>query len=1706
MQNSIMTHDDVITTSHESSPVARGGAGAYIEGELGAFYLLALLADIEPRGLPGAHIRCVRYQGVEHGFSLDDLVIHGTSHAGEMLLEIQSKRTITFASRDTVFEEVCKQVARSSAQGIPEDQHRLAVATQRTSRAISGPYQDVLEWARKASTGAEFFSRLAAKGVSGSDMRKFAGTFRANLVAAGVPDDDDVIWRFVRRFLILEFDFESSAPLARTHALFVAKQILAPEDAPRAEALWSNLIEISLERAKAGGTTEHGELRELLASRGFRFAGNRDFSVARLKLAERTRQALAEIGDSVAGVQLPRLKAVEALDLALDQNRFVEIRGGPGVGKSAVLKRAAERIAAQASILVLDPVTTPEGGWPALAQALDLHATAQEFLTDLATSGGGVIFIDSLEMFTSPARRRTVNDLLREIAMIDGMSIVATMRPEFGTEDGNWLAPELASLLGPIQTVTVGELDDNEVETLREHAPALRALLAPGHAAADIVRNLYRLSRLLKVPSATTIRSEAALANHWWKTADSTESTDRRAAQRLMSDLADATLAGYNEIESRDDSSARNHLLRSQTLNELRRDHLRFYHDVLRDWAVGARLHEDPSGFSMLDLGVPVSAKIARGVEFAGRFALELTADCTQWLALLGKLSVKESHSSWRRQGLLAIVRSELSASLLERCSAALLAQDGGLLVELCVAVTAVETASPADMARELIGESAVWASSLPKAFRMPTTASAFRLAEWCVRHSAEIPLQAITPIVKLAQVLYLLITGAPRLAGPIAEMLFGWLRQLDERDVEMLIPVGTTPLRTDRRSMISELRAVSLLMSTYAPEQTKAYLRALVVENDEFKFKEIRRFSATIAHVAPQELADLVVASLIEPPNRRRGLSGHRRDRAFSFSDSNYLPPSPAQTPFLDLLKVAPDIGLGLVHRLVDEAVAFRSGDLNPEASGFTLAFDDGLRLFPWRQTYFWSRGQASEYSVVSALMALEAWGHSRIEADEALDAVITDVLGPNGSSAAYLLVAIDLLLSNWPKSRDLLVPFMASPELLAIERGRAAHEHFGTMAPDIAQEPAGKVRIVDLQTKPSRGIALESFLPGYLLNDDASRRARALLNDAVVRIGDYAEHSDFGDPAFMGVHALNMLDADNWIAVGEHREYRPPPAETEHLARLDKYHRRYSRSTEIELKVQHALHDPAHGTAAVAREAVEFANGELPDDSDSDALRSRSTHLAATAMLVARDGDDTLLDEHEEWVRKIVVLTLSREGDNFHTSGSMLAYNPQALSVLALIHLWRRRGLNTDRDTLVRAAVRQDRCAVPAFSAATDVIAETDPRLLKSAARVAFATSRWRYSPWNEDKAEAAKYEREKANSDHIAVEAETTWLDGGSEPAWPTFPKEEPRLRQRTRIYSPHSTVTHEPEGTEDSREKSGASIHVDSQAAALWLGLLSDKNPAHEWHPEIVSAYAVWSAMMNGYGYPLDVEVDRKPMEWNNVFYVLVANELMNASNDRFDELLALTEGLPDRSFGHVSEIVLHAADVCYFNDASRSSQRIVELRRRLVARTLNLRYWNRALRPGDLSVDRDTGGLVAKLLLNTHNPFGGTTSYLVPAVFDRIDPILDVIRPLVESGPTSFIALCTMNLLLVAPRARHLDFVLYATESWLKRLPTDAGMWVELGIGRQLVDWMNIAAIEDPSLLEHSHPMRNRIDTLIGQLVRLGVPGSYELESRVEHEV
>jgi hypothetical protein len=1687
-----------------SSPASRGGAGVYIEGELGAFYLLAMMAGTEARGMPGAKLTRVRFQGVDHGFTMDDLILEATGSAGSTLLEIQSKRDITFAPKDTTFAEVATQVARSKLQDVPEDQHMLAVATQRQSKSISGPYQDVLIWARAANSSLEFFSRIATKGVGSDPMRTFVETFRANLVAAGVADNNDAIWKLFRRFSILVFDFESTAPLARLHALALARQVLADEDVSRTESLWSNLIEISIETGKVGGAINRDELREKLRNRGFRFAGDRDYRPARARLADLARMTLAAIGTTVGGANLSRGEAVSRLNNALDAHRFVILDGGPGTGKSGVLKRVAERIGRESQLIFLDPVSTPAGGWLAFARAIGVPGSARDFLNDLVASGGGLIAIDGMEMLADDlGRQRTINELLREAVAIPGFSVLATTRSSHDTGAGYWIADDIIEGFGGVHSVEVSELTDEEVEILPDQTPELRAILATGHPAASISRNLYRLSRLLKVPASTEIRTEAALAIQWWSTADNLSSGSVRAGQRILADLAEASLAGGTELELREDSGARSHLTRSLTLTEIRRDHFAFYHDVLRDWGIGNLLHENRSRLSSLDLTVRCSPRIARGIEIGARLALETSHDCVTWQDLLDSLSPLGAHSSWRRSALLAIVRSEVGPALLERCSEGLLARGAALFAELVTVIAAADTISMAEFYTSL---QVVTDIPVPKSLRANTTGTGYRLLKWVLAHQKELPVQGIRAVIDLVEIQIHLLQMLPKVASATATMLFDWLRQLDVREAKVTIPSDLNVERLDtsvRRRMIEDLRTMALLLSVHSPEGAKAYLRQIDAERDTYKVKAIRQFASVLALAAPAELANLVGNSLIEKPRRRRSPYRESHDRAFSHADTDYLPASPAQPPFLELLIASPKHGLALVRRLVGAAVESHSGGAQAKKNGFTVVFDDGPRFFPWVQTYFWSRDQAREYSAASGLKALEAWGHHRMDAGEPIDAIVADILGPVGSCAAYLLVAVDVLLSHFPTTRSALVPFLASPDLLAVERTRNVHDQMDRGGFVIGDEPSGRVTLADLRAKPSRNASLENVLPAFLSADADAKKLRTRLLAAVGLLDPYDDRAGFGDPEFMGRYALNVLDQENWIEVEGGHAYQSPADEASHLKRLSADHGHQVRESEMEARIQLAIEGSEHSNPTTARDAVEYVDGGFPDDSDTDSLKSRSTRLVATALLVARDGDDDILDQHEEWVRKVIRLTLAEKEDRYSDSGRYLRFNRPALATLALLHLWRRRGLNADRHALMSIVGHRNGAVVPAFAAALPMIAEIDARLLKAAVRTAFTGSVWRWHPHDEDEAAQKRFEEERDANIDAAVSAEMAWLDGGAEPAWPAFPDEKPILR--TSYRNRHSgTDESELENLDDEVADGSATIRVDSQSAAKWLRLLNEPSTdVVGWSGEIVTAYSNWSGQINGARLPAEAEVDHSPSEWNTQFYALYAKALLDAESDQFELLVEQVTGLPDKAFGEVAETLLHAADVLYFNDGLRPPRQAVELRARLATRSMSLRRWRYNYSPGDLSIDYDTGGVVAKLFLNTHDPFRGTHSYLVPGVAERLDPLLDAMRPLLPGGPTSFVALCTMNMLNVAPRATHLDFLLTAVEAWFQRLPLDASLWITMGVGRKVMEWFETAIVEEPKLLSATHPQRFRIDRLLGQLVSVGVAEAHELEKRVE---
>lgn len=331
-----------------------------------------------------------------------------------------------------------------------------------------------------------------------------------------------------------------------------AARALHPDDALHAAGLWTALVELALRVAASGGDRTRDRLVQDLREQPFRIAGQRRHATTRARVAEAAEYALADIGHLVGGATLMREERLGQIRAALDAGRYVEVRGDSGVGKSALLKHLARGLFTESRILVLSPGRTTPRGWAAMQAMLGFDGTARELLADFAGTGGAILFIDNLDRFAAD-ERLTVTDLVRAAADVPSVAIVATARTSFDVDGPNWLPADALHRLGRVAPIVVGELSESEIEELRHAAPALAPLLADGHPARPVARNLFRLARLAAhADVGESVRTAIDMALQWWLTADGADNPTRRDRARVLRALAERVLAGAGPLDVTD--------------------------------------------------------------------------------------------------------------------------------------------------------------------------------------------------------------------------------------------------------------------------------------------------------------------------------------------------------------------------------------------------------------------------------------------------------------------------------------------------------------------------------------------------------------------------------------------------------------------------------------------------------------------------------------------------------------------------------------------------------------------------------------------------------------------------------------------------------------------------------------------------------------------------------------------------------------------------------------------------------------------------------------------------------------------------------------------------------------------------------------------------------------------------------------------------
>lgn len=1654
-------------TSTAAPPAGTANAGAHFEPRVGAFYLLALLLRSEPRGLPGATAEKVAFQQSVSGYALDDIVVHARMADGSpATLEIQAKRTLTFTASDAEFSDVVRQMLASVARSseLP-GRHTFAVAIARTTTKIEQSVQEVLHWARELPDAATFSRNMALEGFASEQMRTFVATFTAKLREHGDSGTPETVWRMLRRFQILVFDFESVGSDYDQRARERAQLVLDTADRGRAGDLWVHLQKLTEEAARASGTLERPALVErLTAEHGLRLTPDRNLGTMRRKQAEDRGFALAQIRSDVGGARLARQDVIGAAREKLETARLVNLQGVPGVGKSWVLKHLAELAAAEGEVVVIGSGRLVPGGWVRMAHELGCPLTLAETLNELGAAGGSTLFIDNIDQIEGVADLATVSDLLVGAAATQSWRVVVTT----SERNADWADVLPPALRANMVTLPVGAINNEDAAQLAQQNPALRAILRQDHPAGTISHKLFYLAKIAALASIDQgITSELDLARLWWAHGGGKTSNDpgRIGRQQLLQQVGDHLLQhpGRVAVPSQGlDAGILTTLLQLDAVRENSRDNtVTFAHDVLRDWVVGLMVSGNPGLMDTLDRTKPLSATLSRDDASGGR-----------WRALLRKTDGETVHGSWRRPILLAPLKADGGNPTIAAVGPQLVAHDGALLIELLRLLMVVEAEPLSDALKRLAPTVAALALDDDAGLLMPKGPSWAPAVTW-LSAQGEALVPAAIPEAASVYLSWLMMTSQllPEFNAPIVTTLFTWLGRIEEaleprtlqRDASVSPPLGIPRLR-DTHQMV---RMAAYNFAVLSPAAAADYLTRRTgdgVGHD--VFEAVAKAGSTLAKAAPGPYVDFFLAGLL-PPRDDEDSWSRRSLGPFDHHDFGFSPPSPRSGPFSALLAADPAAGLRLVREIVAVVSRWRA-HLYWQAGGtlptLELVFADGVRTFDGDASlHVLSRGAANSSLGASALMALEEWAHRRLDVGERAADVLADVLGPAGGSGAFVAVAVDLVLSHPAAFAGLEWPFLTSPMLLKLDHERLTRDVAGFFDLDpISPQGAASDALGELTARPSRTVGLLGLMRDLVTAETPiiSQQVRPALEAARDALPPAGDDDPIWGLAATAARAVRMCDKANWSEVDVLapdgnlvREWRYVP-DSDDAARMSAADAAAARGfglSNLVLSVQMAFKERQKATPDLVESAVAWAQRYAADpdqftvEDSWEAEQLRRTEVMS-AVLAVREANSPQAASRRDWALPLLVAASAYEADDL-SEGIHVEYHRAAIAAVGLAELYRHSPTDVARDTLLSLALRKERAVALAMAGAARDLRHDRPQMAKSLLRLLLGSARYvRHS--HDDTDYDARIKAEETLLGGL-VDAERAWIACAvEEPAWPTLPHWYTRRRRGIRLPGGSAEA---PEPTRPIPE-----VFPDEQrlavVAATLIPFCVGARPC--WLMPLVEHLFAWAIAANTL--PDGEEAERRPNEFNYAFFELLGIVCAMLPWNEAEPLLERITKLADDAFCDAAASLVAGFDRALLSSDASKPDNPENLRKALLPRVRTTRFFGRLKRETSNTCEVHLGALVSALFFQKGGYVPGRAPY-VPDQWPGIAPVLGNLADLtVEVVNSSYVATLFLRLMaraVAGPEA--LAVLVRVADGWTAARGADVSFWITEEIGTQV---------------------------------------------------
>lgn len=1260
-----------------ASYVSTGGGGTDYEVDVAAACLGRLLTGTADRLLgEGATPIRVGLQDRTGPRGFDDATIAAVNEAGDALkVFVQAKRHFSFAPSGE-FSSLVQAIA--SHDRIDQGLWLAALVAGETTIPLED-VQTLLESARHSADAAEFRARWGLPGTTNPSKRSLLSLLRAALA-----DDDDAVWRAMRRLVVLGYDYHHVHSRDRDAALADLDSHLTGAS-PDAATLFGKLRDLVLRHSqRAAQWTRHSLIAEL----GAMMSPSRHVQAGLTILNGATDTALNAIQTHIQGTTpFPALSLLrnelftEAKEI-LSSERRVRLSGEGGSGKSGLLRRLADDFSGHVLALKDDRVVAQ--GWESHAGSLGIALTAQEVVDEFAASGPCLLAIDGADRLLLSARRGLLLDLLRAIAaspLRNRWSIVTSAR-DFQTSDLVASAFDEAGLTEAGQRCAIGSLDDAEINLLSDVFPAIKALAGRGDLG-NRNRVLFLLREVLASPQLAPPYTEVGLAAAWATRGQTAElaQPERDQALAAIGELllcrperrpgrADISPVGFNQL-----------LAEGIVCAHPTRDIISFTHDVHEDWVLARTFERHRQNLPELIDGADQPLWWLRAMRLLGQILLEDGGDPSPWLTLLAAIDAAPSlDPGWSRSLLMAPLYSERSSDILDRLESALLDQNAALLDRLLETLLVYETRLDNRLLKlpRLAEMSETERLRTVASLRIPRWRSWTAFLAWSLRKWRQWPANVVPRLSEVGAAWTFATEGsANRIAKAIVTISADWLAEVEdarhrERRDDHRDPFGLSELGYRAWEKIeARLRRTLKMGVTAAPDIVEAYLRRVTAERRLDSARgDLINLPRQVPVLLPRAYTDMAIAHFT--PRRRRVRHDDWLVRPDCFSsvsfqdagishDHGFFPSSPLRGGFSDLFIKDETEALRLFHRLEMRASVFYRHFMKwhdrHRARPIQLETPWGMiPLWGDENVYRWSRGVLGSHVLGSAYLALEEWLAAQAAAGRPLAELFRLVLQPNGL-VATASPCINVLVEhiNTPGQIDAAGPFLGAPRLWDYDLRRLTDDRstpgpIGFMLPDEHFEATKRVH-----ARYAKRLFLprDLLLPFQLMASGEARAAFHRLRDTwttadLAAFEDELQDSTTIDKCEQRLARIRSDSDPEQIKLERNPEgegllvqIEPPVQDLPRIAQSNREHELYSEASRLSNWVLRCRERNALDPTLSLPDAIALADKleaiEKVDEPTTAYLvsRFRASGIVGTAALVVRYASDKELDQWLAWAR---------------------------------------------------------------------------------------------------------------------------------------------------------------------------------------------------------------------------------------------------------------------------------------------------------------------------------------------------------------------------------------------------------------------------------------------------------------------------------------